>query len=75
MEKLIELMSKNPRERFGITTDVGYSVWALDEEYEIDPEDFLTMGRATPFKGARVFGKCLATIYEGKAAYVDEKIK
>ena len=75
MEKLIELMSKNPRERFGIKTDVGYSVWALDEEYEIDPEDFVTMGRATPFKGARVFGKCLATIYEGKAAYVDEKVK
>ena len=75
MEKLIELMSKNPRERFGIKSDVGYSVWALDEEYEIDPEEFLTMGRATPFKGERVFGKCLATVYEGKAVYVDEKIK
>ena len=74
MEKLVELMSKNPRERFGITSDVGYSVWALDDEYEIDPEEFLTMGRATPFKGARVFGRCLATIYEGKAVYVDKKI-
>ena len=75
LEKLIELMSKNPRERFGIKSDVGCSVWALDEEYEIDPEDFLTMGRATPFKGERVAGKCLATVYEGKAVYVDEKIK
>ena len=75
MEKLIELMSKNPRERFKITSDVGCSIWALDEEYEIDPEDFLTMGRATPFKGDRVFGRCLATVYEGKAVYVDEKIK
>ena len=75
MEKLIELMSKNPRERFGITSDVGCSVWALDEEYEIDPEDFLTMGRATPFKGERVYGKCLATVFGGKAVYVDKKIK
>ena len=74
MDKLIDLMSRTPRERFGVTTDVGCSVWALDEEYEIDPEEFLTMGRATPFKGARVFGKCLATVYEGKAVYVDKKI-
>ena len=75
MEKLIELMSENPRKRFGISSDVGYSVWALDDEYEIDPDDFLTAGRSTPFKGERVFGRCLATVYEGKAVYVDKKIK
>ncbi|MBO5946425.1 MAG: amidohydrolase family protein, partial [Clostridia bacterium] len=75
LERLADLMSKNPRVRFGITTDPGFTVFKLDEEYEIDPETFLTMGRATPFKGERVFGKCLLTVYEGKVAYADEKIK
>ncbi len=74
MEKLIRLMSANPRKRFSLTCDVGYTVWALDEEYKINPDEFLTMGRATPFEGVSVFGRCLATVYGGKAAYVDEKI-
>ena len=75
LERLADLMSKNPRVRFGITEDPGFTVFALDEEYEIDPETFLTMGRSTPFKGEKVFGKCLLTVYEGKVAYVDEKLK
>ena len=75
LERLADLMSKNPRVRFNITTDPGFTVFALDEEYEIAPETFLTMGRSTPFKGERVFGKCLLTVYEGKVAYADEKLK
>ena len=74
LERLVALMSLNPRKRFGIDTDPGFTVFKLDEEYEIDPEDFLTMGRSTPFKGDRVFGRCLATFYDGKAVYVDKNI-
>lgn len=70
MEKLIELMSINPRKRFGINTDVGLTVFNCENEYEVDPEDFLTKGRSTPFEGKKVFGECLLTIYEGKAVYV-----
>ena len=66
MEKLLELMVYNPRERFGLPLDCSFSVWSLDEEYTVDPESFKTKGRATPFEGERLFGKCLATVYNGK---------
>lgn len=69
MEKLLELLCKNPRERFGIPLGSDYSVWALDEDYLIRPEDFLSKGKATPFEGQRVFGKCLLTVCDGKIVY------
>ena len=75
LEKLCELMSKNPRERFGIKSDAGFTVFDIGEEYTVNPEDFASMGKATPFENWRVFGKCLLTVYGGGAVYVDEKIK
>ena len=68
MEKLISLLSKNARERFGIS-DSGFSVWELDTEYKVNPEDFLSKGRSTPFEGASVYGTCLMTVYNGKTVY------
>ena len=75
MEKLVELMSANPRIRFGIDSDVGFTVFSLDEEYTVDPETFLSAGRATPFAGMKFYGKCLATVYKGKAVYLDAALK
>jgi dihydroorotase len=69
LEKLVYLMSEAPRKRFGITSDVGFSVWDVENAYEIDPETFLSMGRATPFAGDTVYGKCLMTIYGGKTVW------
>ena len=69
LERLIELMSIRPRERFGIQTDVGFTVFKLDEKYKIDPDDFLSMGKATPFEGQEVYGKCLLTVYGGRVVY------
>lgn len=69
LEKLVKLMCDAPRERFGITSDVGFTVFDLGREYEIDPSEFLSMGRATPFKGEKVFGRCLATVYNGEIVY------
>ena len=71
LERLVEVMSIAPRERFGIDSDPGFTVFALSEEYEINPDEFLTMGRATPFKGERVFGKCILTAYDGRAVYTN----
>ena len=70
LDALVKLMSKNPRERFGIESDVGFSVWNLDEEYIIDPSEFATMGRSTPFEGVRAFGKNIATVCDGKLVYL-----
>ena len=69
LEKLVEVMSINPCRRFGIKQDNCWSVWNLEEEYTVDPESFLSMGRATPFKGDRVFGKCLLTVHNGKIVW------
>ena len=69
LEKLVKLMCDAPRERFGIRSDVGFTVFDLGREYEIDPSEFLSMGRATPFKGEKVFGRCLATVYNGEIVY------
>ena len=74
LERLVELMSKNPRARFNIDSDVGFTVFDLSDSYEINPEDFLTKGRATPFEKDKVFGRCLITVYGGKAVYTDKKL-
>ncbi len=69
LEKLVSLMSEAPRRRFGITSDIGFSVWDVSEPYTVDPEEFVSMGRATPFAGDTVYGKCIMTIYGGKTVW------
>ena len=69
LEKLVDLLVKNPRERFGIPMSCEYSVWDLNEESTVDPADFVSMGKATPFEGWRISGKCIATVCDGKVVY------
>ena len=69
MEKLMELLVENPRKRFGIPMGVDFSLWDLDAEYEIDPNEFVSMGKATPFAGWKVNGRCIATVCDGKVVY------
>ena len=69
LDRLMELLVFNPRRRFGIPLGNEFSVWDLDAEYEINPAEFLSMGRATPFSGKKAFGKCLLTVRDGHAVY------
>ena len=69
MDRLVELLVINPRKRFGISLGCDYSIWDLDEAYEVNPDDFLSMGKATPFEGWKVFGRCLLTVCGGKIVY------
>ena len=69
LAQLTRLLSDNPRRRFAIDTDPGQSIWDLSEEYTIDPADFLSKGKATPFQGWKVFGRCIETIYDGNTVY------
>ena len=69
MDRLMELLVTNPRKRFGISLGCDYSIWDLDAEYTIDPADFLSMGKASPFTGWKVAGRCLATVCDGKIVY------
>ncbi len=72
LEKLIELMSINPAKRFGFDNSIengNFTVFDLDSEYKINPDEFLSKGRATPFEGYKVYGECLMTVCGGKVAW------
>lgn len=69
LEKLINLLAVNPRRRFGIPLGNDYSVWNLGEEFTVNPDEFLSKGRATPFEGEKLKGKCLLTVAGGKIVY------
>ena len=69
MEEAVALLSVNPRRRFGITGDPGFTVFSLGESKPIDPDDFISMGKSTPFLGMEVEAECLLTVYGGKAVY------
>ncbi len=74
LEKLIRLMCVNPRERFGLPLGEDFSVWRLGENFTVDPSEFLSMGRATPFEGKELYGVCAATVCGGKTVYQNLKI-
>ena len=69
LEQLVRLLSENPRKRFAIETDPGSCVWDLEEEYLIDPADFLSKGKATPFEGWKVYGRCIKTLYNNNIVW------
>ena len=69
MERLVELMAINPRKRFGIELGNDYTIWNVEEEYMVDPKEFISLGKATPFKGWKVNGRCLLTVCDGKIVY------
>ncbi|MBQ9960564.1 MAG: dihydroorotase [Firmicutes bacterium] len=72
LEKVVELMSTNPRKRFRLPEadpEKDYAVWEVATEYEINPEEFTSMGKATPFAGEKVYGKCLKTVVDGETVW------
>ena len=73
LDRLVELMSFKPKERFGIDTNNDFAVFDISEAYKIDPEKFLSMGRATPFAEREVFGRCLMTVHNEKVVYKAEE--
>ena len=74
LEALVELLCHRPRKRFGIPLgEDDFSLWDLNAETVIDPGDFLSLGRATPFAGQRVFGRCVETVHGGKTVYQENE--
>ena len=70
LEALVSKMTEEPRRRFCIARPAeDFCEWDLETEYEIDPADFLSMGKATPFAGRRVYGRCLRTVCGGKETW------
>ncbi len=82
LERAVELLSLNARRIFGMPSgaiEVGaladLTLFDLEREYTVDPAEFLSMGKATPFEGWRVSGECRLTIFRGAVAYSNLEIK
>ncbi len=78
LEKLIELMHYNPKKRFGIDTEVTdgtFTVFDLQEEWDVDPDKFISKGKSTPFKESHLFAKCKMTFYKGNLVWDESKQK
>ena len=79
IEKLIALMSENPRRifRLGGAMRVGeradIAIFDTTKPYTIDTNEFLSMGKATPFEGEEVYGRCLLTLFGGKKVWKENK--
>ncbi len=79
IEKLIALMSENPRRifRLGGALRVGemadIAVFDTTKPYTIDTDEFLSMGKATPFEGEEVYGRCLLTLFNGEKVWSENK--
>ena len=75
LEKLLELMNTNATKIFGIGSELkvgapaDLTVYDLNEEYDIDSSTFVSMGKATPFDGNHVFGRCKLTMCDGKEVW------
>ena len=69
VERLTELLVTAPRARFGIPLGDDFSVFRLGEEFTVDPDEFLSAGRATPFAGEPLFGVNYLTVVNGKVVY------
>ena len=69
LDTLLLKLVTNPRERFGLPAGNDFSLWDLSAEDIVDPYRFLSMGRATPFEGCNVFGRCMLTVCDGRIVY------
>ena len=74
LEGLIRRMHDSPAARFGFDDANDWTVFDLDAAYAVEPENFLSKGRATPFAGMEVYGECLMTIVGGKIVWKNASI-
>ena len=78
LEKLMELMHDNAKGRFNIGGDIkagevaDLTVFDLDAEYVINPDEFESMGKFTPLEGAKVFGRCKMTMCNGEIVWEEK---
>ena len=80
LEKLVDLMHGAPMRRFGCGTELAegqpadLTAFDLTKTYTVDPETFLTMGRATPFAGCALTGVCKLTMIGGEPVWKEKTL-
>ena len=72
LEQAVRCLTVNPRRRFGIETGDSFTVWELTECRTVDPDEFHSLGRATPYTGQRLYGRCIGTVADGRIVYKPE---
>ena len=82
LQKMVELMSINPRRIFGIPggsiakgEPADICVLDLNKEYDIDSSTFFSMGKSTLFDGQRVWGEVVMNFVKGEKVFDRENIK
>lgn len=80
LSRLVELMSINPCQRFGVECGIedkriaNLTVIDTSSAFTVNKDEFLSKGRATPFEGMELFGKTMLTIANGKIAYIKKEL-
>ena len=78
LEKLIELLNANAKKRFDIGAEIkvgapaDLTVFDLEQQYTVNPEEFLSKGKATPFEGWQLQGRCKLTMVDGQIVYKED---
>ena len=78
LERLVELLNINAKKRFGIGSEIkvgqtaDLTVFDLNDEFIVNPHEFLSKGKATPFKDEKLFGRCKLTMVNGKIVYKED---
>lgn len=74
-EKLVEIMSINPRKIFGLDAGIkigdraDFIVVDREKEWVVNPEEFVSQGKFTPFEGVKLYGDVLFTVCDGEIVY------
>ena len=75
LEKAIEVLSEAPRKIFNIGGGLNegqaadIAVFDLEAEFDVNPEEFHSKGRSTPFEGWHLWGECCLTMVDGKIVW------
>lgn len=75
LEKLVEIMSINPRKIFGLDRGIkigrkaDFTVVDTHKQWIVNPAEFVSAGKFTPFEGVKLTGDVLLTVYDGELVY------
>ncbi len=72
IQRLVELMCLNPRRIFGLEVEgeANLAIFRLDKKWKVDPNEFASMGKATPFEGMELYGKPESLIYDDRVIHL-----
>ncbi|MCL1830785.1 MAG: amidohydrolase family protein, partial [Oscillospiraceae bacterium] len=71
LERLLYMMCDKPRSILKTQTVKSFVMLDTQKEYTVEPKDFMSMGRSTPFDGVRLKGQVVMTVVDGQIVYLN----